>query len=769
MVNRFTPAGENAINQARAEAEELGHLHIGTEHLLLSLTQIKGSVASELLRAAGVEYGRLKEAVRRISGGPSLMPAAPAEQTPRLKAVLRSASEGKGGAFGRVGTEIILRELLGQSDSTAVRVLESLGISAEELLSEVSSSARSGQAALSVCEDKKVKKFSPTLTKYAISLSPCRTDPVIGREAETESLIRILCRRCKSNPCLIGEPGVGKTAIVEGLAKRIADGDVPDRLRGKTVLSLDVPSMLAGAKYRGEFEDRLKGVLSEVASDPDIILFIDELHTVMGAGASEGAIDASNILKPALARGGLTLIGATTTEEYRRFIERDGAFERRLQPITVREPDTEQTLRVLTGLREAYEEHHGIKITDGAINAAVGLSVRYIPDRRLPDKALDLLDGAAAGKRIAYERARDGEAAVRSVLRGIEASGDRELLPIRDRLLTEKNELTSVLTFSDVRDALSLQLGRSLEPPTASGLSVKIKARVFGQDAAIDRLCSAVTARGVYRKRSGPSASVLICGPSGTGKTLMATALSEAMNGEPPIRFDLSEYADKGSVSSLIGSPPGYVGYGDEGALVRQIRSRPLALLLLENVGGTHPDVLAVVRELLEYGRITSPSGRAADLTNSVVILTATDNRPSLGFVSPPSGGTPAGLLPESIASLTDASVCTQPLTDKARTDIASAALEDLRLSLNASGIELKYDGELCRHCAEGAARLGGGRSVAAYVKEKVEAPVLARIGEGEGEKFSVLYENGIFSVKAVTTEPLSAYNAVKEEKQVMP
>ena len=771
MVNRFTPAGENAVKQAQLEAEELGHCHVGTEHLLLSLAHIRGSVAYELLCANGIEYSAVKTAVIRLCGGISSTRQSP-EQTPRLRAILSAASECKGGAFGRVGTEVMLRELLKESSSSAVKVIECLGIDPTELLSAVTSSARVGEGVLSVCENKRVKKFSPTLSKYAVPLSSGRDDPVIGRERETDSLIRVLCRRTKNNPCLVGEPGVGKTAIVEGLSRRIAEGSVPDALRGKSIISLDVPSMLAGAKYRGDFEERLKNVLVEVAADPDVILFIDELHTVMGAGASEGAIDASNILKPALARGKMTLIGATTTDEYRRFIERDSAFERRLQPITVNEPTEEEARAVLLGLRDRYEAHHGIKITDGAINDAIGLSLCYLPDRRLPDKALDLLDEAAADKRIALEGSRRREGEVSAIIRGIGLSGENGLDGVRDSLLLSLDKShDGLLSASDVKTTLSRTLGRSLDAPSGAELSVGLKGRIFGQDKAVERLCLHVCAARLYKKRSRPALSVLIYGESGSGKTLMASALSEELYGEAPLRFDLSEYADKGSASSLIGSPPGYVGYGDEGALIKRLRSRPISVLLLENVNLAHPDVVAIVKELLECGKITSPSGRSADAKNTTVVLTVRtkgDSRP-LGFGD--SGGSNVNsILPDGIAELVDTKIMTEPLNETSRSAIAEGILSEMTDAFSSVGVAVSFGKDVVSLCAKASGHGGGGHGISAFIRENVESLALPLMTDAKGgTKYRFFTENGKISLKEVTPKVFGAYTVAKEDKKVMP
>ncbi|MBQ8254217.1 MAG: ATP-dependent Clp protease ATP-binding subunit [Clostridia bacterium] len=484
MTSRFTPAAQNALKRAQTEASEMGHTYIGTEHLLLGLLREESSVGAEILRKHGLDYKKVRQAVIYLNGsGNKTLP--PPSMTPRLRSVIEKAAKEMPGAFGRIGTEQLLSALLSEKESVAVRIIEKHR-SGSDILPEL----YSVNAALPKGEER--KKLPPTLSKYGKNLCECRLDPVIGRENELESLIEALCRRRKNNPCLVGEAGVGKTAVVEGLASKIRDGNVPSFLLGKAIVALDIASIISGAKYRGEFEERMKTVLLEASEDPDIILFIDELHTIVGTGASEGAIDAGSIMKPSLARGEIRLIGATTVSEYRRHIESDPALERRFLPITVEEPTVSEAVDILTGIKEKYEEHHGIKIDESAIRAAVELSVRYVPSKRLPDKAIDLIDEAASAKRIELERRSEDEKYIGGIIKGLSEADDELARDVENRIKPHfdriaRGEEQSILLPSDVEKVLKKRRG-SVRLPSESdllGLENGLNGAVFGQKSAI--------------------------------------------------------------------------------------------------------------------------------------------------------------------------------------------------------------------------------------------------------------------------------------------
>ena len=634
MTNRFTIRAQNALNGALREASSLGHTYIGSEHLLLGLLGEKDGIASKLMTARGVETEKFRKAVVDLSGMGAESRLSPADMTPRVrKIILDSATEASRCGQSYVGTEHLLLALLDEPDCVAVRILESTGISPDELRRDIigflasaptvgtaseayqrdmsrngdrnrddlpSQDTRKGRHARPEDDaDEHSIPGMPTLSKYGRDLTAKaksgKLDPIIGRETETDRLIRILSRRQKNNPCLIGEPGVGKTAVVEGLAQRIVEGNVPEPLRERSIVTLDIPGMIAGAKYRGEFEDRLKSIMNEVRKHPSVILFIDELHTIVGAGAAEGAVDAANILKPALARGEMRVIGATTLDEYRLHIEKDAALERRFQAVTVGEPSEDEALSILMGLRPKYEAHHKMKITDEAIRAAVELSVRYIPDRYLPDKAIDLMDEAAASLRISSLTAppdlKQLEADLASVARekeeAIKAQEFERAAQLRDLEITQKhafdeakaaweqrprnqNQESGTVTPEDIADVVTewtgIPVSRLLESESERLLHLEdqLKERVIGQENAI-----AAVAGAIRRGRLGlkdprrPIGSFIFLGQTGVGKTELSRALAATVFGSEKelIRFDMSEYMEKHSVSRLVGSPPGYVGH----------------------------------------------------------------------------------------------------------------------------------------------------------------------------------------------------------------
>ena len=681
MHNKFTQQARNALKCAQTEAGAMGHAYVGSEHLLLGLIAEKDSIAARVLTARGLDAARIREKVVVAVGEGERLRTGPVDMTSRAKRIVEASAEvaaAKGCTY--VGTEHLLSALLGVSDCTAVRLIEGFGVSPALLRSDLDAH----QTSLTACPKQgkeagasevksKPAKTSPLLALYTRDLTAAasegKTDPTVGREAETERLIRILSRRQKNNPCLVGEPGVGKTAVVEGLAKRISDGNVPPTLESKRILCLDIAAMIAGAKYRGEFEDRMKNVMSEAENDPSILLFIDELHVIIGAGAAEGAVDAANILKPALARGGIRVIGATTLTEYKKHVEQDAALERRFQPVFVEEPDEKTAIEILRGLRDRYEAHHRLKISDGAITAAVRLSARYIPDRFLPDKALDLIDEAAAKMSIAayaafpeapalekrlaelkrqkeeYIFAQDFAAA--AALRDQETEQRHQLDAIRKEMKKKKHADLFNLGEEQIADIVTGQTGIPVsrllgsEGAALAGLEEKLARRVVGQPQAIDAVCRAIRRGRVgLSEPSRPVGSFIFLGKTGVGKTELAVAVAEELLGSKNalVRFDMSEFMEKHSVSRLIGSPPGYVGYGEGGQLTEAIRRRPYCVLLFDEIEKAHKEVFDLLLQILEDGKLTDSRGRVVNFCNTVVIMTsnagATEGKKVTGFLA---------------------------------------------------------------------------------------------------------------------------------------
>ena len=680
MANKFTQKAQNTLNRALVCARELGHTYIGSEHLLLGLIQEKDSIASRLLLAKGADFEKMRKGIVDIAGEGSQSLVSAADMTPRAKRIIEASSAESARNGNRyIGTEHLLLALLNERDCVGVRLLESEGLVIGELKNDIytllSASSDKGKKTdpKAVGEEKLKIKGAPVLSAYGRDLTEVakdgRMDPIIGREAETERVVQILSRRSKNNPCLIGEPGVGKTAVVEGLAQRIVDGNVPEALRQRRIITLDIPSMIAGAKYRGEFEERMKHVMEEVSKNPDIILFIDELHMIIGAGAAEGAVDAANILKPALARGEMQLIGATTISEYRGHIEKDAALERRFQSVQVREPTATEAIQILQGLREKYEAHHRLRISDEAIQAAVELSLRYIPDRFLPDKAIDLMDEAASKVRIAHASLphpmKDLEARIKALEKekedAVSAQDFEEAAKIRDRERSARQELDGYRTQQDDTDTsnlpvvsaediaevvtewTSIPLNNLLEDESQRLLRLEqhLRETVVGQDRATEAVAKAIRRGRMGLKDPGrPIGSFLFLGQTGVGKTELAKALAIQMFGSERaiIRLDMSEYMEKHSVSRLIGSPPGYVGYAEGGQLTEKIRRRPYSVVLFDEIEKAHSDVFNIFLQILEDGMLTDAQGRRVDFSNSVIIMTSNigshdaERRKILGF-----------------------------------------------------------------------------------------------------------------------------------------
>lgn len=678
----FTEKANKALNLAIESAEEMRHNYVGTEHILYGLVKEGSGVAATALNECGVTEDALREKLESINGTMSLVELTPDDFTPRTKRVLRAAviiSSKTGYTY--VGTEHLLLAILSESDSYAVAFLEELGVSVERLAQAVSKGMQGGaDDGFGGFENESApngsQKGGSALDKFGRDLTQAakngEIDPVIGREKEIQRVIQILSRRTKNNPVLIGEPGVGKTAVAEGLALEIAKGNVPEILKDKRVVSLDLTGMVAGAKYRGDFEERIKAAIDEVKKSKNTILFIDELHTIVGAGAAEGSADAANILKPSLARGDFQVIGATTLNEYRKYIEKDAALERRFQPVKVGEPTPEQTVQILKGLRDSYEAHHKVKITDEAINAAVTLSSRYIADRYLPDKAIDLIDEGASKVRLAsltspdnvkeledeiadYEKEKasaineqDFERAAR--LRDEQKELQTKLDDAKKKWQEQQKGNSGEVTAEDIAKIVSewtgipvVQLTKE-ESERLLNMENVLHERVIGQSEAVTAIAKAIRRGRVGLKDpKRPVGSFIFLGPTGVGKTELCKALAEAMFGDENamLRLDMSEYMEKHTVSKLIGSPPGYVGFEEGGQLTEKVRRKPYSVVLFDEIEKAHPDVFNMLLQILEDGRLTDSQGRTVDFKNTIIIMTSnvgarliTEKQSSLGFNS---------------------------------------------------------------------------------------------------------------------------------------
>lgn len=654
---RFTEKAQKAILLAQKEAQELRHNYVGTEHLLLGLLSEGEGIAAKELNNQGVDVESARQQVIDIVGRGTFETEIMGF-TPRTKRVFElSFMAARNLGHNYIGTEHLLLGLIEEGEGVAVIVLQRLGVDLGKLkenlieaLNENYSKGSTG-AYQNSSSTPNLDKYGNDLTKLA---QDGKLDPVIGRSKETERVIQVLSRREKNNPCLIGEPGVGKTAIIEGLAQKITEGKVPEIIKDKRVVTLDLAGMLAGAKYRGEFEERLKSVMNELKESGNVILFIDELHTIVGAGAAEGAIDASNILKPVLSRGELQIIGATTIDEYRKYIEKDSALERRFQPIMVDEPTVEDTVKILEGLRDKYEAHHRVKITDEALEAAAKLSDRYITDRFLPDKAIDLMDEAASMVRLKAitapddvsnteerleELAQEKQEAINTQnyekaadIRDKEKKLKKELENKKTKWEEKKNDTEAEVGYNEIAQVVSSWTGIPVKKMTTKeserllNLEKILHERVIGQDQAVNAVSNAVRrARVGLKDPNKPIGTFIFVGPTGVGKTYLAKALAEALFGDESdmIRIDMSEYMEKHSVSRMVGSPPGYVGYDEGGQLTEAVRRKPYSVILFDEIEKAHPDVFNILLQILDDGRLTDSKGRTIDFKNTVIIMTS--------------------------------------------------------------------------------------------------------------------------------------------------
>ncbi len=821
----FTEKANNALNLAIESAQELGHTYIGTEHVVLGLLREGTGVAASVLGARGITAAGYRDKVVEAESSGEFCRLTPEDFTPRAKKAMEMAmAEAASMQHGYVGTEHILLAVLRDDTSVAVRLLTALGARPDELFDDIARAIGASPAQTTAEGSRsgapRGKGASggktPTLDQFGRDLTQMaregKLDPVIGRSQEIERVIQILSRRTKNNPCLIGEPGVGKTAIAEGLAQKITADEVPELLRGKRVVTLDLTGMVAGTKYRGDFEERIKNAVDEVVRAGDIILFIDEVHTLIGAGAAEGAVDAANILKPSLARGELQIIGATTLEEYRKHIEKDAALERRFQPVTVGEPSQEEAVLILRGLRDRYEAHHKVKITDEALESAVTLSSRYISDRYLPDKAIDLIDEAASRVRLraftappdlkkledevkrldeekkAAVNEQDFERAAR--LRDEEREVTARLEKQREEWQEKNAGITGEVTAREVAEIVSSWTGVPVTQLTeAEGqrllrLEDTLHQRLVGQDEAV----SAV-ARAIRRGRVGlkdpkrPTGSFIFLGPTGVGKTELCKALAEAMFGDENamIRLDMSEYMEKHTVSRMVGSPPGYVGYDEGGQLTEKVRRKPYAVLLFDEIEKAHPDVFNLLLQILEDGVLTDGQGRRVDFRNTVIIMTSnvgarliTEHR-SLGFGGAANAADDAGqrrirddvmgelkktFRPEFLNRVDDIIVFRQ-LTKEDIHEIARRMLTSLDKRLKDMDITVQVtDAAVEAIAAEGFDPVYGARPLRRAIQSRIEDPLAEKLLEGAfqaGDSVTVDYAEGVFRFDKPDAAPTRA------------
>ncbi len=763
----FTEKSNIALTRALQLAMKLGHTFVGSEHMLYGLSSGEDGAASLLLTRHGVSAKGIEEKIGRTMGRGVVTKLTVRDFSPRSMRILEKALElSRQDNRSHAGTEYILLAILSEEECCGTVLLKEMGVNTDRLMREAKGSETKTRAA-----DRRDEKLS-ALKKYAVNLTKQaedgKVDPVFCRDREISEAVRILLRRRKNNPCFVGESGVGKTAVAEGIALKIVSGDVPSELKNKRIYTLDIPAMIAGAKYRGDFEDRLKTVITEVSSAGNIILFIDEIHGLVGAGAAEGAIDAANILKPALSRGDIQVIGATTTEEYRRYIEKDNALERRFQLVAIEEPDEKTTIDILKGVREKYEKFHGVAVSDEAITAAVKLSSIYLEDRKLPDKAIDLIDEACAAVRIndfekspaanniskrLRELAEEKETAVLLQDFSLAAQIREEERHLEDEAEKFKKgkECELCVTAEDIAEAVQR---RSRVPVNISGsreeavldLEERLKKRITGQKQAVSAVCSAIkrSSSGINRKNR-PLGTFLFAGPTGVGKTELSKALSELLFGDKSalIRFDMSEFMEKHSVSALIGAPAGYAGYEDGGRLVEAVRKKPHSVVLFDEIEKAHPDVLNLLLQILDDGQVTAADGRKASLKSCIVIMTTNAGSrqaqsSGLGFTGKAEEQGEREInstfRPEFLNRI-DEIVHFHPLSEDNVLEICRNMLSELQNRVQEAGYSLEITPEAVEFIAhEGYSRKYGARNLSRTIIKLVENPISEEILSGGGK-----------------------------------
>ncbi|MDD3014301.1 MAG: ATP-dependent Clp protease ATP-binding subunit [Candidatus Gastranaerophilales bacterium] len=814
MFERFTEKAIKVIMLAQEEARRLGHNFVGTEQVLLGLIGEGTGIAAKTLKAMGVNLKDARIEVEKIIGRGSGFVAVEIPFTPRAKRVLElSWDEARQLGHNYIGTEHLLLGLIREGEGVAARVLENLGVDLNKVRSNVIrmlGETRTSTGGTSTSQSGRSK--TPTLDEFGTNLTQAaqeqRLDPVVGREKEVERVIQILGRRTKNNPVLIGEPGVGKTAIAEGLANKIVAGDIPEILEDKKLVQLDMGLLVAGTKYRGEFEERLKKIMDEIRSSGNIILIIDELHTLIGAGAAEGAIDAANILKPALSRGEMQVIGATTLDEYRKHVERDAALERRFQPVYVDQPSIEETKEIIRGLRSKYEEHHKLLISDEAIDAAVTLSDRYITDRFLPDKAIDLIDEASSrarlqasslppeGKEIEKELKqviRDKEQAIRnqefekaSQMRDIEADLKEKIREISQKWKAEQEANKAVVTAEEIAYIVSSWTGVPVTKLTEGETDRLLKLeeilheRVIGQSSAVIAIAKSIRrARVGLKSPNKPIGSFIFSGPTGVGKTELAKALAEAMFGseENMVRIDMSEFMERHTTSKLIGSPPGYVGYNEGGHLTETIRKKPYSVILFDEIEKAHPDVFNILLQILDDGRLTDSRGRSVNFKNTVIIMTSNigarslENTSKLGFAVAEDEEKDRydrvkdtvmeemkkAFRPEFLNRLDDIIVFAHLTKPEIRL-IVDIMLTDLIKRLNNQEIYLEVPDDVKDYLAqEGYSQTYGARPLRRVIQKKIEDPIAEEILTG-------MYADGD-TIKLTLEDKKIAFERLKGKK----
>ncbi|NLK67890.1 MAG: ATP-dependent Clp protease ATP-binding subunit [Clostridiaceae bacterium] len=801
IYGKFTQRAAQALNFSKECSNALGHNYIGTEHILWGLVKEGGGIAANVLLSSGVTDSKVMEKIITIIGkGDGNAPIA--GYTPRTKRVLElSYAETRRMGQNFIGTEHIMLGLLREGESIAIRILMELGVDINKLYDNLITMLQEDTpAAVAASKPKAEDLQTPTLDQFGRDLTVMaregKVDPIVGRDKEIERIIQILSRRTKNNPCLIGEPGVGKTAIAEGLAQKIVEGNIPETLKGKRVVALDLSSMVAGAKYRGEFEERLKKSIGEIKSAGNVILFIDEMHTIVGAGAAEGAIDASNILKPLLARGEIQVVGATTLDEYRKHIEKDAALERRFQPIQIEEPTQEEAIDILKGIRDKYEAHHNVKITDEAIDAAVKLSSRYITDRYLPDKAIDLIDEASSKVRLKSFTAppdlKELENKIEQIhkmkedaivnqefekaasLRDQENELKEEMKSRKEKWEMENQSHTQMVMEKEIAEVVGNWTGIPVsrlaqeETERLKNLEEVLHQRVIGQEEAVSAISKAIRRGRVGLKDpKRPVGSFIFLGPTGVGKTELSKALAESLFGDEShmVRIDMSEYMEKHTVSRLIGSPPGYVGYDEGGQLTEKVRRKPYSVVLFDEIEKAHPDVFNILLQILEDGRLTDSTGRLVDFRNTVIIMTS--NVGARNIVEPKRLGFVAAIedaardyeemkknvmdelkktfRPEFINRV-DELIVFHPLTQENINDIAALMLKEVSSRLKNMDITLTADKGVKEYLAnKGYDKAFGARPLRRTIQNLVEDKLAEEMLDGnikEGDRVKIVVED---------------------------